>query len=355
MNGENQIRDRADMLLHGPRGRRLLLEYALQSELSQNPVRGSETFGHAVVMAASRLSQTRGGVRGPGGTREKYSTVTPSEVAERLSAVELAEPVPERVRDALAASVDHAQYWEASDGEDLLAEATEMRAALSSVADLIAASPETAWWETPLTTDSQWSVQWDGAEPKPILSLGNTPHLLTGENGGWWSSPPRNVPVSTRLLFDGSPAGLWFVEDNLGWNRAESVSLVAPEDVRVFEIARAADWEHLCVRFPRDVSPQMRDAWRRGTTYTGRWSVPDWDQVARHYDAVHLQVGAYLALAGKPITVHGVQNVASMIAGWSPDETYWFTPRISYGQERVRWTLRTQGFETVWQTDSPEP
>lgn len=356
MSTENEIRNRADVLLSGPRGRRMLLEYALQSEILMNPVRASDTFGHAAVAAASNLSRTRGGGQHPaGGRRRKYPTVSPSEVAERLSALELADPDPERVRDALAMAVDHARYWEEPDGEDALAELPEMESALRRVAVLVAASRESAWWDTSIANQSQWSVQWDGAEPRPILSTDRVVRLPTGENGGWWSTPPRNVPVSTRLLFDGSPAGLWLVEDNLGWRRAESVRLTSPEDARVFEIARADDWLQLCVRFPRDVSMQIRDAWRRASTHRGRWSVPDWDRVARHYDAVHLQVGAYLSLAGRPITVPGDPGVASMIAGWSPDETYWFTSRIAYGQERVRWILRDHQLGAAWLPDSSEP
>lgn len=356
MSAADQIaeRDLPNMLLAGPRGRRLLLEYALQSGLAKNPIAGSGTFRHAVVVAANGLSRTQGQIVSSGRGGRKLSGEASIEVAERLSVLELPDPTPELMREALAAAVDHARYWESFDGEDLLAEKPEMKSSLGSVAALIAASSESAWWITSTATKSQHSVLWDGTEPKRRLSKERTTHLATGENGGWWSSPSRNVPVSARSLFDGSPAGLWFVEDNLGWNRAESVSLLVPDDTRIFEIACADDWVELCVRFPRDVSEQMRDSWHRASTRDGRWLVPDWGQVAQQYDGVHLQVGAYLALAGSPIPIDGDPDAASMIAGWSPDETYWFTSRISYGQERSRWVLKEHGLGTVWQADLPK-
>lgn len=342
----------SDMLLDGPRGRRLLLEYALHAELSISPMRDSDSLGYAVVTASSRISQRRGGVVRFGGRDRSRSEATVIEIAERLSALKLPKPTPERVRDALAMAVDHARYWQAADGEDFLTETPELKSALAPVAALVAGSSAATWWTTPAATDAQQSVLWDGTAPRPSLSPMQASNLPTGESGGWWSAPPRNVPVSTRPMFDGSPAGLWLVEDNLGWDRAESVNLTVPEGVRLFEIASAHDWVQLCTRFPGEVSESMRDAWHRATSHTGRWLAPNWGQVAQHYDAVHLQVGAYLAVAGRPIVLPGDPQVASMIAGWSPDETYWFTSRLTYGRERARWVLQSHNDESVWRQDT---
>ncbi|WP_052500038.1 hypothetical protein [Enteractinococcus helveticum] len=66
------------------------------------------------------------------------------------------------------------------------------------------------------------------------------------------------LPSSTRLLCDGSSTGLWFVEDSLGWERADSMELDVPEGVSVFEIEDAADWAALYARFLLDVTAQKR-------------------------------------------------------------------------------------------------
>ena len=76
--------------------------------------------------------------------------------------------------------------------------------------------------------------------------------------------------------------------------------------------------------------------------------LPDWVQVADHYDAVHLQVGAYLAVAGVAIPVNHRTGSASVIAGWNPDETYWFSSNITYGNEGICWALKDDGTEMVW-------
>ncbi len=344
-----------EILLHGPRGRRLLLEYALTSELTQNPVRDEESFGQAVILAASRLRGQKvrqGAIFGDVLAKEMtpLSGASVAVAAERLNAVELRKPTPSVLRAALAATVGHAQYWREPDGEDLLLSTSEMSAALRRVAEHIAAEQSTAWWTTPVSAGQQQSVQWDGEAPRPALA--DAPAALRVANPAatwseeWRSRPPQIVPRSSRSLFDGTPGGLWFAEDSIGWDRAESVGIVIPDGLRVFEIATVADWNQLCAWFPLDVTNG-----ERSTTGTVRWVVPDWSQVAERYDAVHLQVWAYLAAAGVVTTVDNASGAVSVIAGWNPDETYWLTPAIEYDDDRTRWKLEDHGTAMVWLPD----
>lgn len=380
----------AELLLAGPRGRRLLLEYALASELAQHPIRSEDSFGQAVNYAAHRLDpdviagralrmQSAFGwfasLFGDVAAELEIPEVTATEVAERLGAVELSEPTPVVLRNALVAAVDAARYWQELDGEDMLAATPEMLRALQRVAHHIAASPFTAWWCTPVDISAQYAVQWEDSlsrtvpDDMPAVLLAAWHHVQTEEytagterdpnptanwSGEWGSHPPLTLPSSTRLLSDGSPAGLWLVEDSLGWERAASVGLIVPKGLSVFEIEDAADWAALCARFPIEVTAQKRHDWFRTTGRAGRWVVPDWVQVAEHYDAVHLQVGAYLAAAGVAIPVDDHTGTASMIAGWHPDETYWFSSDIAYDQEHIHWVLVDDGPDIVWKLASPE-
>ncbi|MGO1848463.1 hypothetical protein [Microbacterium sp.] len=366
----------AETLLAGPRGRRFLLEYALASELVRDPVRAEGTFGYAAVNASFRLlagKESTSTFFGWGASDAQLSEVTPAEVTERLNALELLEPTPELLRSALASAVDAARYWEAPDGEDLLAATPEMQLGLQRVASHVAASPFTAWWRTPTAISAQQSVQWEDASPRRAVVGDVRATVRAARNreqaaehaarrkraadpaanwsGDWWSRPPEALPSSARLLFDGSPARLWFVEDSLGWECAEGVRLIVPEGASVFEIRGAADWAELCVRFPLEVTAQKRDDWYRATARTARWVIPDWAQVAEHYDGVHLQVGAYLAAAGVAIPVDGSPGVASVIAGWNPDETYWFSSDIVYDNEYIRWMLEDDGVDMVWKPE----
>lgn len=363
------------ILLAGPRGGRLLLEYALASEHTRNPVRDEGTLGYAVVLASSSLDPGKGSTGALfdwGAAKAELPEVTASQVAERLQAAELLEPTAEFLRNAVAAAVDSARYWQEPDGMDVLAATPELHTALSRIAEHVASSPMAAWWCTSVALAGQQSVQWDEAPPKPVLVDGRgalraardrarvaeqaaredrLAHPHANWSAEWWSRPPQDVPSSTRSLCDGAPAGLWFVEDSLGWDRADSVSLIVPGGLRVFEIRGAAEWAELCARFPLEVTAQKRDDWYRSTGRAARWVVPDWAQVAEHYDAVHLQVGAYLAAAGIAIPVNDGSDAASVIAGWNPDETYWFTPDIAYGKEHARWVLEEHGTDMVWAPD----
>ncbi|HJF13511.1 MAG TPA: hypothetical protein K8V32_01750 [Enteractinococcus helveticum] len=377
MNSSASASTIAERLLAGPRGRRFLLEYALASELAQNPVRSEESFGSAAFDAAYRLDPAV-----ISGSARKYQSlfgevteqpdmpvVTPAEAAERLDMVELLEPTPKTLRSALAVAVDTARYWQEPDGDDVLAATPDMLHGLRRVAEHIAASPLPGWWWTPVDRFTQHCVLWEGAAPVTIpddvhatllaasdqqraeerLALQERDQAPTANwSGEWWSHPPVTMPSSTRKLFDGSPAGLWFVEDSFGWEDAESMRVFVPQDISVFEIEDASDWAKLCARFPMDVTAQKRHDWYRTTGRIGRWITPGWVQVAEHYDAVHLQVGAYLSAAGIAIPVDDITDSASVIAGWDPDTTYWFSSSIAYDYERIGWLLVEAGVDMVW-------
>lgn len=167
-------------------------------------------------------------------------------------------------------------------------------------------------------------------------------------SGDWWSTPTRIMPSSARVLSDGSPAGLWFVEDSLGWEHAETTKISVSDDVSALEIKDASDWAELCARFPLEVTAQKRHDWYRTTKHTGRWVAPDWAQVAEHYDGVHLQVGAYLSAAGTAIPIDNSTATASVVAGWNPDETYWFSSDIDYDSEHTRWERVDADANIVW-------
>lgn len=274
------------VLLTGPRGRRLLLEYALASacQFSSDPL--AESFPANVLDAAYHLDPDRGAGRvvfGSGRQCKPPDPVTADDVAALLTDLVLVEPTEQLLREALAQSVDAARYWQEPEGEDHLAAAPIMRPQLRRMAEMIVASPHTSWW----------------------------------------SIPPAHVPSSTRMLSDGNPAGLWFAEDHPGLEYARTEPFQPPRNARVVEVDSPLVWAELCRRFPVNVTAQKRHDWYRATGRNGRWVIPDWAEVAEHYDGVHLQVVAYLAGAGAPIPVDG--DTATVLAGWNPDETYWFT------------------------------
>jgi hypothetical protein len=362
-----------EALLAGPRARRLLLEYALDAE-QESGAYTQNSFRSAAFLAAYRLDVARGTGKvmfGPGAEEARQTVVTPEDVADRLSRVPLPEVTTSVLRSALAASVDHARYWQEPDGEDVLAATDSVRGELERVAEHVASSPHAQWWSTSLHAADQWTVKWDDADAQPPGDSAATPTVAeglrdhaarttelearasrewptdpaVGASGAWWSTPPTRS--STRLLADGTPAGLCFVEDGMGWDRAISQRMSVPQDVSVYEVDGAQAWAQLCAEFPVEVTAQKRHDWYCTTGRAGRWVVPDWLRVAERYDGVHLTVRGYLAAAGTTIAVD--EDTASVIAGWAPDETHWLTDTATVaGDESRVWVCDTTGEHPVW-------
>jgi hypothetical protein len=120
------------------------------------------------------------------------------------------------------------------------------------------------------------------------------------------------------------PAGLRLIEDSLGWDRATVHPVAVPDGSRILELDGPEAWSELCRRYPLDVTASRRHDWYRTTGRgQGVWVQPNWAAVARDADAVHLTVAGYLTTAGRAVPVR--DGVASVLAGWDPDATFWLT------------------------------
>ncbi|SUA44861.1 Uncharacterised protein [Nocardia africana] len=343
-----------EALLAGPRGRRLLLEYARIADEGARE-HAQDSFCSGVFYAAHHLDAGSGTtcvIYGPDAD-QPFPTVPPEEVARRLADVPLPDVTEKDLRAALAAATDSARYWQEPDGEDVLAMTDPILRELRSVAEHIGASEHARWWTTGVARDEQWSLRWSKrhnrvAPVRKVLTAWlrrvvaeekraarERPTDPTAAHSGEWWSAPLGVACSTRALDDGSPAALWFVEDSAGENRAWARRQIVPGDIDTFEVDGAAAWGHLCQRFPLEVTAQKRHDWYRTTGRDGRWVLPDWHAVAEEYGGVHLTVAGYLAAAGIAIDVDG--DTASVIAGWAPDEAFWLTGDVRAEGDIVEW------------------
>lgn len=310
-----------DGLLAGPRGRRLLLELLLDDRATYRP---------------------------------ELEDLSPRDLAARLAALPLPCLTEPSLIRALSVSVDQALYWQPPEPLDATLADPHVVDALRPAAEHVAASPLTAWWWSALSTE-QAHVAWvddvDGAhgpadtetpafqDPGSALSADAAERAeldlraaarpipadpIEDVSAMWWSAPPRSLPTTSRRLPDGSPVGLWCEEDDCGPLRAVVRGVRVPAGNRVLEISCAGDWADLCRRRPLAVTRSARHDWFCTTGRDGAWVMPDWQAVAADgVDAVHLPVAGYLALAGRAIEVG--DGVASVVAGWNPDETFWLT------------------------------
>jgi hypothetical protein len=350
-------------LLAGPRGRRVCLEYLRSSaerargadEPTPEALSDPSDAASALWWAADRLDPAGAMVlnfgtshAGPGAG----PAVTPEDAAAILDALALAPPKAGDLRETLSVAVDYARYWQEPDGDDILAATPELRPALARAAAVIAASPHAAWWATPVDLDDQWAVPWEGGgttydlatvlrewrmgvveeEARAARERPADPHARW--SGTWWSTPPHALVSTSRSLPGGAPAGLWFEEDSLGPEEAVAVPVEAYPG-HVIEIDGPQAWADLCGRHPLEVTASRQHDWFRTTGRDGRWVMPDWSKVATEADGVHLTVGGYLAAAGVAIDTGG--GAASVIAGWNPDETYWFRGTLAQPAGQRRW------------------
>lgn len=354
----------AEHLLSGPRGRRLLLQFAIESEREAFPD-GGGPLGHSIFEASYRLAKRRGHSItrfgwGPGANDPDHvPDVLPHDVARELQSVLLIEPEETVLRFCLAQSVDAAMYWQEPDGDDLLAAVPSVRDALARVAEWVASSSEASWLSSSIHREKQWLLHWleDDAIPKPAQTtleawraetIDREAWADTEGSAAWWSTPPHGLPKSCGSLPDGAPSGLWFVEDAVGWKEADARRIKIPPSTTIYEIHSPEDWAMLCRAYSCEVTRQKQYDWREATGRTGRWVMPDWARMAEHYDVVHLTYAGYLSAAGVPIPVD--DDTASLIAGWNPDATYWLTDVEETG-DPVPWRCHGYVGEGDWRVD----
>lgn len=361
----------AAILLAGPRGRRLLLEFALASERIMQPDYSKFRLLPAVSSAGYELDPGRGSSRvmaviGEG--EPNCKPASPHDVSVAMDLVPLAEVTSELLCRSLATAVDTARYWQEPEGEDYLVATPEMRPALARVAGHIAASPHAQWWQTRVDLGDQWSVrfpvkdefqqvperedlqQWRQSEiESEEHAIRNRPTDPTANwSGRWWSIPPTTYQHSLRSLHDATPAALVFAEDAGGFDGALTQELYPPADARIYEIDGPEAWADLCRLFPLEQTAQKRQDWYRTTGRVGRWIIPDWSLVAREYDGIHLTVIGYLSAAGTAIQVD--DDSASVIAGWNPDETWWLGDELDTGETKY-WRYRNTFSGNYWEPE----
>ncbi|WP_223690046.1 hypothetical protein [Leifsonia poae] len=364
----------ADALLSGPRGRRASLSVAAGTSGNQKL---SATLLNAIMELGGELDPSTGAgraylrfeadnARGADGYSGRFSVpgVPPIESADDLVAALLDAPILTELinpLDVLEEAVSSARYWQEPDGEDFLCALPILRPALQRAAEVLLGQPGTEWWDAPIDRSDQWDVDFEfGRQNAPRVvrpdirtfrakavaeehrARRDRPSDLTASfSGSWWSTPlvPLASFTTTRSVGATGPVGLHLIEDSMGWEEAQTRPVGIDPRARVYEISTADDWAELCRRFPLDLTSSRRHDWYRATGRIGEWVIPDWTSVGEHFDGVHLSAAAYLQAAGLPVPVDG--DTASLIAGWGPDETWWFRLEVvDIGDGSVAWHRR---------------
>ncbi|MBQ9916968.1 MAG: hypothetical protein IJO71_07185 [Microbacterium sp.] len=340
----------ASALLDGPRGRRLCLEILLEGARRADTPETRDAV-QAVFWAAHGRERGASVLLSFSDGSEPFvePDVTARDAAAALAALPVPAITPAVLGDALEASVDAAMYWQPPDGTDALAAEDAVTPVLAAVAIELSRSPHAQAWGHRVDPDDQWTVQFDGADvpaadPRSLIRRWRTDTMRhevasaardPGEpwSGTWWSTPPRVCRVTTGAGRTREPLRLRYVEDGMGWQSARVRRVVVPEGP-VVEVAGPADWAALCERHPLVVTASRRGDWEHIADHRGVWVQPDWASVAEEAVGVHVSVAGYLATAGRGIVVGDIGM--SVMAGWSPDETFWFDPVSPTGPDEHR-------------------
>ena len=263
---------------------------------------------------------------------------------------------------ALAESVTSAMYWQEPDMTDVILEGR-------TIVDALARFAERSGFANldleALSQGEERSVRWrhddpdlDGeGDPIPAEQILDSWHRnklaevkeaartrpddpTANWSGSWNSTPPYRLTNSNRLLPDGTPAALTYVEDGPISDRATTHTVDG--DAATYLIDSDEDWVRLCDQYPMVVTAAVRHDWYRVTGRDGVWIIPDWHAVSKDWGAVRLTVHGYLTSATKAIPVRGG---ASMIAGWNPGETYWLTDVIE--RDGVDWVSTGESWKPI--------
>lgn len=264
--------------------------------------------------------------------------------------------------DALGLAVDFARYWQPPDEEDLLFAHPDVVAALRPIARAALASPHAGWWGEPVDLGDQRSAEGflpeHGWADRPLVNgspadaldrwrhdarewearfrqyLAEDPDRHIG--GEWWSTPGW-TPSTTRARPGVGAVELLLEEDSRDYARARVRPVRVHGAPRVYEIGGPAGWAHLVDTYPFPVPASRHSDWFDTTGQYLDWHIPDWVAVAADYDAVHLSVHGYLTTPGIAIPLTALAG-ATVLAGWSPDATYWLRDGvITIDDDPVEW------------------
>ncbi|WP_213817085.1 hypothetical protein [Glaciihabitans sp. dw_435] len=321
---------RARELLGAPRGRRICAEVALAAVESLRPLLSIAEMDEEVAKQFGRSPTAEADLL------DALATF-PLETLGHLGELDLLL--------ALSETTASGMYWQEPDDRDELLARPAVKDLLLPIAMALLDNHLTDSWASGVS-DDQAFLFWRIREYPPQLKLTDIrsgvqlwqKRVIRQEtesaainrrhgrswSGEWWSIPnPSGAPSTTGVTPEGT-LGLWLVEDSAHEDEANVQELEILRSARVFEVTGADSWADLAARYPLVVTESKRNVWRQATGHKGPWLIPDWSAVADDYDAVHVSLWGHLVTAGMPIPVPGTESY-TMLAGWTPDETYWFS------------------------------
>ena len=182
----------------------------------------------------------------------------------------------------------------------------------------------TSWWWETRDLEFLRIVETKGDPPQSA-----EPRVVGNMRGAWWCEPNfwnRNGIVSAELSQslpdNGGPVRLWCQDESAQPFNPLSTSPVSLESLRLYVINSPQDWRSLVKRYPRKfvIRGDSSDSFWFRTT--GIEIQPDWTQVAKDYDGIHLTIGGYVTTAYVSMEIDN--QYQTTLSGWNPGEAVIF-------------------------------
>ncbi|WP_155838627.1 hypothetical protein [Arthrobacter castelli] len=147
------------------------------------------------------------------------------------------------------------------------------------------------------------------------------------KSGGAWWVCPGDALTTSRGPIQGSPSVISAAPDD-HWLKDDKHTLwsvrVDPE-ATVYEVHQRSDWVRLLQQYPYEASNIVTFDWAEDVPVGSRLLIPDWSEVARDWDGVHVSVAGYLNAAYTPLMLDTARY--GLLTGWHPDATVWLTEK----------------------------
>ena len=161
----------------------------------------------------------------------------------------------------------------------------------------ILAQPSASWWFEPMDREGQVWVSRDGSPPSEdsLVTPSGPPtrwerYALKPVGGMFTSTMIGDIsPMAATIDFGVGDFRPWYGEPPYAIWRMN-----VDESARIFEIHDPDDWHLLCVNYPAEGNSGRHAGNEPDFSRDPGRLVPDWFQVARDWDAVHLSFGGYL-------------------------------------------------------------
>lgn len=232
-----------------------------------------------------------------------------------------------------AAASDDVEVWR-GDRDQILAHLDREAKNHEAFLHQMLAQPSTSWWFAPMDREEQIWISEDGSPPSEDSLITPSEPSTRWERyalkpvGGLFTSTMTEGISPMLAVID---LGVGDLRPAFGEPPYRMWRMEVDPSARIFEIHGPNDWHRLCVEYPAEGNSGRAAGNEPDFSRDPGKLVPDWSQVAREWDAVHLSFGGYLT--SEQVRIESEHGWTYHWA-WDHERTLWLRWMFS-GYERL--------------------